>query len=84
MKTTVVVNPLAGNRKTGKIWPQIESVLIKSIGHFQTKQTSSRGDAIPLTRQALEEETLKIVAIGGDGHLNEVLNSFIENDIQVF
>ena len=83
MKTTVIVNPRAGNGRTGKIWPQIESALINSIGPFQTKQTSCRGDAIHLTRQVLDEGTGRIVAIGGDGHLNEVLNGFIENDVPV-
>ena len=83
MKTTVIVNPQAGNGRTGKIWPQIESALINSIGSFQTKQTSCRGDAIHLTRQVLDEGTGRIVAIGGDGHLNEVLNGFIENDVPV-
>ena len=70
MRTTVIVNPRAGNGRTEKIWPQIESVLINSIGPFQTKQTSCRGDAIYLTRQVLNEGTSRIVAIGGDGHLN--------------
>ena len=83
MKTTVIVNPRAGNGRTGKIWPQIESALINSIGPFQTKQTSCRGDAIHLTRQVLDEGTGRIVAVGGDGHLNEVLNGFIENDVPV-
>ena len=28
-------------------------------------------------------DTARIVAVGGDGHLNEVLNGFIENDLPV-
>jgi len=36
-----------------------------------------------LTRQALDAGATRIVAIGGDGHLNEVLNGFIENDVQL-
>ena len=83
MKTTVIVNPCAGNGRTAKIWPNIESALKQSIGSFQTEETSCQGDAILLTRQALDAGATRIVAIGGDGHLNEVLNGFIENDVQL-
>ena len=83
MKTIVIVNPQAGNGRTGKIWPKIENALKQNIGSFQTLQTKSQGDAVLLTRKALEGGTTRIVAVGGDGHLNEVLNGFIENDVQL-
>ena len=83
MKTSVIVNPRAGNGRTEKIWPNIEFALKQSIGSFQTEQTSCQGDAILLTRHALESGATRIVAIGGDGHLHEVLNGFIENDVQL-
>ena len=82
MKTTVIINPYAGNGRTEKIWPDIAVALKQSIGTFQTELTTCQGDAILLTRRALEGDTTRIVAVGGDGHLNEVLNGFIENDIQ--
>ena len=83
MKTIVIVNPQAGNGRTGKIWPKIENALKQNIGSFQTLHTKSQGDAVLLTRKALEGGTTRIVAVGGDGHLNEVLNGFIENDVQL-
>ncbi len=83
LKTVVIVNPQAGNRRTAKIWPNIESALQQSIGSFQTIHTTCRGDATQLTRQILENDAARIVAVGGDGHLNEVLNGFIENDSPV-
>ena len=83
MKTIVIVNPQAGNGRTEKIWPNIESALEKSIGSFEVLQTTCRGDATDLSRRILKEDTVRIVAVGGDGHLNEVLNGFIENDLPV-
>ena len=83
MKTTVIINPYAGNGRTEKLWPDIEAALKQSIGPFQTEQTKSQGDAVLLTRKALEDGATRIVAVGGDGHLNEVLNGFIENDVQL-
>ena len=81
MKTIVIVNPQAGNGRTEKIWPNIESALEKSIGSFEVLQTTCRGDATDLSRRILAVDTVRIVAVGGDGHLNEVLNGFIENDL---
>ncbi len=83
MKTIVIVNPQAGNGRTEKIWPNIESALEKSIGSFEVLQTTCRGDATDLSRKILKEDAARIVAVGGDGHLNEVLNGFIENDLPV-
>ena len=83
MKTIVIVNPQAGNGRTEKIWPNIESVLEKSIGSFEVLHTTCRGDATDLSRKILAVDTVRIVAVGGDGHLNEVLNGFIENDLPV-
>ena len=83
MKTIVIVNPQAGNGRTEKIWPNIESALEKSIGSFEVLQTTCRGDATDLSRRILTEDAARIVAVGGDGHLNEVLNGFIENDLPV-
>jgi YegS/Rv2252/BmrU family lipid kinase len=83
MKTIVIVNPQAGNGRTEKVWPNIESVLEKSIGSFEVLHTTCRGDATDLSRKILAVDTVRIVAVGGDGHLNEVLNGFIENDLPV-
>ena len=83
MKTIVIVNPQAGNGRTEKIWQFIESALEKSIGSFEVLQTTCRGDATDLSRRILAVDTARIVAVGGDGHLNEVLNGFIENDLPV-
>jgi len=83
VKTIVIVNPQAGNGRTEKIWPNIESALAKSIDSFEVLQTTCRGDATDLSRRILAVDTARIVAVGGDGHLNEVLNGFIENDLPV-
>jgi len=83
VKTIVIVNPQAGNGRTEKIWPNIESALAKSIGSFEVLQTTCRGDATDLSRRILKEDAARIVAVGGDGHLDEVLNGFIENDLPV-
>jgi len=77
------VNPQAGNGRTAKIWLKVQSALKQSIGAFKAIETNCRGDAKYLTRQELENGAIRIVAVGGDGHLNDVLNGFIKNDLPV-
>tara|TARA_B100000945_G_scaffold320247_1_gene329689 strand:- start:8121 stop:9071 length:951 start_codon:yes stop_codon:yes gene_type:complete len=83
LKTAVIVNPQAGNGRIAKIWLNVESSLKKSIGSFKLIHTTCRGEAKHLTRQELQNGAINIVAVGGDGHLNEVLNGFIENDLPI-
>ena len=83
MKTAVIINPQAGNGRTASMLLDVETALKQSIGSFKLILTTCRGDAKHLTRQELENGAVRIVAVGGDGHLNEVLNGFIENDIPV-
>ena len=42
--------------------------------------TEYPGHATILTRQALGEGADQIIAVGGDGTLNEVVNGWFEND----
>ena len=83
METIVIVNPSSGNGRTKKLWPKIGPELEKSVGSFKTVFTSCRGEAIHLTRKALESGMMRIVAVGGDGLVNEVLNGFFEDDVQI-
>ena len=60
MKTIVIVNPQAGNGRTEKIWPNIESALVNSIGSFEVLQTTCRGDATDLSYRILKEDVIFI------------------------
>ena len=43
--------------------------------------TAGPGDATRLTREALRGGAERIVAIGGDGTINEVVNGFFEDGV---
>lgn len=80
LKTFVVVNPNSANKRTGKIWPDIKKVLTDSIKDFETSFTSGPYTAPALTRQAIRSGFDRIISVGGDGTLNEIVNGFFEND----
>lgn len=79
-KTFVVVNPHSANGRTGKRWPAISAAIKEAIGPFDYSLTNKPMQAPDLTREALQNDYEMIVAVGGDGNNNEVINGFFDND----
>lgn len=80
VRTHAIVNPNSSGGRTRTNWPAIESQLREALGEVETSFTESPLDAIRLTREALKAGAERIIAVGGDGTLNEVVNGFMEND----
>lgn len=74
----VIVNPASGAGETGHRWPSIAELLCKIIGKFDVAFTRERGHAIVLARQGLFDGHSLILAVGGDGTINEVANGFFD------
>jgi len=83
-KWFVIVNPLAGGGKGKVEWPKIKLLLIEKGLNFDFRITQYKCHAIELTAWAVESGYRKIVAVGGDGTLNEVVNGlFSQQDVPV-
>ncbi len=78
MSALVVVNPRSGNGRTGREWRAIERALGQIYPRMSVAFTTRRGEATRLTRNALREGYLEIVAVGGDGTINEAVNGFFD------
>jgi YegS/Rv2252/BmrU family lipid kinase len=77
----VIINPNAGNGKGEKDWDKI-SALLKTEGiPYSVKFTERKGHAIQLSEEAISAGFRKIITIGGDGTLNEVVNGVFLNNI---
>lgn len=72
----VIVNPASAGGRTGRGWPAVAGRLRDAGLDFDTAMTSCRGEAIELSRLAVRERRPLIVAAGGDGTINEVVNGF--------
>jgi YegS/Rv2252/BmrU family lipid kinase len=75
-----IVNPASANGTTGKVWPALSKRLTAAGLEHDARVTSRRGEASDLTRSALADGYRTIVAVGGDGTLNEVANGFFDGD----
>lgn len=79
MKTFFVVNPQSANGSTGRRWGELASRLARAMGEFEVGFTAGPMDAAQLAARALERGFDCIVAVGGDGTMNEVLNGFFKD-----
>jgi YegS/Rv2252/BmrU family lipid kinase len=72
--TLFIVNPAAGAGRTARAWPVLRSKLDATGLQFDAAFTSSPGHATSLAREAVLAGYEMIVAVGGDGTVNEVVN----------
>ncbi|HTE54800.1 MAG TPA: diacylglycerol kinase family protein [Kofleriaceae bacterium] len=77
-RTLLIVNPSAQNGQLGRRWPELGAALRRELGSFEEALTRSPGDATRLTREGLESGVDTVVAVGGDGTTNEVVNGFFD------
>ncbi|MCO1600312.1 diacylglycerol/lipid kinase family protein [Desulfosporosinus nitroreducens] len=75
-----VVNPHSSNGSTLKRWPQYLKRLREEGYPIDFTYTSGPGDAIHITQKALKEGCNRIISVGGDGTMNEVVNGFFSNN----
>ena len=76
-KIAFIVNPHAAEGSAGRSWPTIKAMAEDRLGHFSVSFTAGPGDAIVLTRQALNRGAEVVICVGGDGTLNEVVNGLM-------
>ena len=75
----VIVNPVAGAYSTRRKWPRI-SKLLRLVGlSFDYEYTEGVGHAIELARAATSDGYRYLVAVGGDGTVNEVANGILHS-----
>jgi len=75
----VIVNPAAGANSTRRKWPRI-SRLLRHIGlQFDFEYTEGVGHAIELAKAATSDGYRYLVAVGGDGTVNEVANGILHS-----
>jgi len=70
----VIVNPKAGSGKGLTDWPVISNQMNKSGVDFTCVFTEHKYHAVELTVKAINDGFRRIVAIGGDGTINEIVN----------
>ncbi|HEY5950557.1 MAG TPA: diacylglycerol kinase family protein [Kofleriaceae bacterium] len=76
-RTVIIVNPQSQGGRLGKRWTELAETIGRAFP-FDEAITQGPGDATRLAREALKAGAERIVAIGGDGTINEVVNGFFD------
>ena len=73
----VIINPAAGAYSTYRKWPRIKQLLTHIGLSFEYQHTEGMGHAIELAQEAANDGFDFLVAVGGDGTVNEVANGIV-------
>jgi len=77
-KIQIIANPVAGSGTGARSIPRIQKLLNEHDLEFNLVQTQYSGHGIELTKEAVSQGYEIIVAAGGDGTVNEVINGLME------
>jgi YegS/Rv2252/BmrU family lipid kinase len=76
----VIVNPVSGGGRAARRWPALARALTASGVVFESATTGHPGHAVSLVRQQLAAGYRRLLAVGGDGILHEVVNGALGQD----
>ncbi|MBQ1679909.1 MAG: acylglycerol kinase family protein, partial [Bacteroidales bacterium] len=76
----VIVSSRSGAGKAAKDWPEISNLLKDRGIEFSEHITDHAYHAIELAREAVREGYRKLLVVGGDGAMHEVLNGLYSQD----
>ncbi len=83
----IIFNPTAGKGASIKSLPEIESFFSNHNLNFKLLHTEKAGDAAEIAEKHAKDKNTAIIAAGGDGTCNEVINGLMAgkgNNIPVF
>ncbi|NOX38840.1 MAG: diacylglycerol kinase family lipid kinase [Calditrichaeota bacterium] len=76
-----VVNPVSGiNRKPEKLIAWIHEIFSKASVDYQIQKTRYQGHGVKLAREGARQGARIVVAVGGDGTINEVARGLLNTD----
>jgi diacylglycerol kinase (ATP) len=79
-KISIILNPWAGRGKAGRRQAALTQALDQAGLEYELLLTNARGHAVELARMAVERGSETVVAIGGDGTLNETVNGLMHGN----
>ena len=81
MKPLVILNPHSQGGKTGENADELLRVIQRYLGELDCMHTQAPRHAVEIAEQAAREGRDKVVAVGGDGTIHEVINGIMERPV---
>lgn len=73
-ETLLILNPVAGKGRAGKLLEQVSGLLPEILGDFTTRTSEYPGHAVELAARGRDEGFRRFISLGGDGTPFEILN----------
>jgi diacylglycerol kinase (ATP) len=77
MDTKAIVNPVAGSHSVTKDWENIQGRIQQAGLEFDVEFTEYPGHAAEIARESIKNGYRCLLAVGGDGTINEVANGIL-------
>lgn len=77
MSMLIIANPAAGANRGAKIIPLLEEILKKMGVGYSIAISRYKGEEVNLAKEGMEKGFKLIVALGGDGTINQVVNGIM-------
>lgn len=75
-----IVNPRSANGSTLRRFERAREQVVRELGEVEVRLTERPRHAAELARQAIRSGARAVIAVGGDGTNNEVINGFFDTD----
>lgn len=77
-KILAIINPASAGGRTAKIWPQQRSYFQQEFSSLDEIYTQKAGEAVNIAAKAVEKGYDYLLAVGGDGTVNEIANGMLK------
>jgi YegS/Rv2252/BmrU family lipid kinase len=79
-RVVFIINPASGTDEKDSVTSQIEGIIDPERIDFEIRYTEHAGHAVEISAEAVRKGVDVVVAVGGDGTVNEVGRSLAETD----
>ena len=79
-KIVFIMNPISGTSSKAAVPSLIDSTLDKELFEYEIRLTERAGHASEIAAEARDNHADIVVAVGGDGTINEVARSIVHSD----
>lgn len=80
MNTTIIINPVSGINNFNDVNKQLLDFLTNQPFSYEIIPTKGPNDAFNIAKNAIENNCKLIIAVGGDGTINEIVNAIANTD----
>ncbi|MDE2901656.1 MAG: diacylglycerol kinase family lipid kinase [Chloroflexota bacterium] len=77
----VILNPRAASGRAQDLWKSVHATVERTLGPADVRLTEAPNHATELTKEALHAGADLVIAVGGDGTFNEVVNGYLSGGL---